>query len=65
MTCPKRRCEAPLRQLVSVVLDAPADIRRVTKSDIRSKAVEVTAVLWDQATFYCPKCGKIIRLKED
>jgi ribosomal protein S27AE len=56
MTCP--RClESTLRKFVDVTLCIPGDMTAISKTNIRSKSVEIVAANWEKARWYCPNCG--------
>lgn len=62
MKCPKCR-KGTMRQLVSVVVEAPAECRSLSKVGLRRASVEIKGVLWDQATIFCSKgCGNVLFL---
>lgn len=61
--CPD--CGSPLRQLIHLVIDCPTGQRSLDKKAIRSKDIEITAALWDQATIYCTKCSYHWRFKRE
>ena len=61
MKCPK--CKTPLRQQVSVFVDAPASCTGLGKKGLARPDVKVLGVGWDQATYYCPKCTYTLRLR--
>ena len=62
MKCEK--CKSRLRQKVSVFVEAWADARSLNKKAIRKKDVTIDGVGWNMATFFCPKCGWFLRLKD-
>lgn len=63
MKCEKCK-KGTLRQIVNVVVDAPADCHNLSKKGIRSKKVKIMGVIWDRATWYCTAdgCGFIMHL---
>lgn len=60
MKCPK--CRKPLRQQVSVFVDAPADCTGLGKKGLARTDVKIIGVGWDRATYYCQTCPYMLRL---
>ena len=60
MRCPKCK-RGRLRMQVNVFVDCDGDCHSLNKKGIRKKNVKIQGVGWDLASFYCPKCGYILR----
>jgi hypothetical protein len=48
------------RMLISVTIDMPLKLRPLTKSIIRRREVELKAVHWNAADYYCPDCDMLL-----
>lgn len=56
-------CGSPMRMQVQAVISAPSDMMHMlTKQNLRSKDVNMMAVLWETADYICtsPECGRVV-----
>jgi hypothetical protein len=60
MACPQCLNDT-LRKFVEITISIPASMNTITKTDIRSKSVEVLTANWDKARWYCTSCGWYMR----
>lgn len=55
MRCPT--CLAPeMRMLISITADCPGGQKSLDKAAIRKKEVQIIAVDWPSARYYCSEC---------
>lgn len=62
MRCPE--CKVEVRVAVNLMIDVPFKYyRKITKKSLRAAGIKVTGADWENATFYCPRCGRPVAEK--
>jgi hypothetical protein len=56
MICPKCLAPKALKMWVDVTVECSGDQQKLDKTSIRKKEVQIIAVDWPNARYYCSKC---------